>query len=33
MYPNKEGARFDHAYYGDQHMPMAQAKLGAACKA
>ena len=27
MYPNKEGARFDHTYYRDKHMPM-----GDACK-
>ncbi|TQU74294.1 EthD family reductase, partial [Xanthomonas perforans] len=22
MYPYREGARFDHAYYRDQHMPL-----------
>jgi uncharacterized protein (TIGR02118 family) len=22
MYPYSEGARFDHAYYRDRHMPM-----------
>jgi uncharacterized protein (TIGR02118 family) len=22
MYPNKEGARFDHTYYRDKHMPL-----------
>ena len=32
MYGNKPGARFDHACYCDQHMPMAHAKLGAAFK-
>ena len=32
MYPNTPGARFDHAYYRDKHMPMLQARLGAACK-
>ncbi len=32
MYPNKEGARFDHAYYRDKHMPMVKAKMGDACK-
>jgi len=32
MYPNTPGARFDHAYYRDQHMPMVKAKLGSACK-
>jgi uncharacterized protein (TIGR02118 family) len=28
MYPYTEGARFDHAYYRDQHMPMVKARLG-----
>lgn len=32
MYPNTPGARFDHAYYRDQHMPMFAARLGPACK-
>jgi uncharacterized protein (TIGR02118 family) len=32
MYPNTAGAKFDHAYYRDKHMPMVAAKLGAACK-
>lgn len=31
MYPNNEGARFDHAYYRDRHMPMVKARLGSAC--
>ena len=31
MYPHREGARFDHRYYRDRHMPMMKAKLGAAC--
>lgn len=31
MYPAKEGARFDHAYYRDKHMPMVASRLGAAC--
>jgi hypothetical protein len=31
MYPYTEGARFDHAYYRDRHMPMVKAKLGCAC--
>jgi uncharacterized protein (TIGR02118 family) len=31
MYPYAEGARFDHAYYRDQHMPMVKARLGSAC--
>jgi uncharacterized protein (TIGR02118 family) len=32
MYPNNPGARFDHAYYRDKHMPMVAAKMGARCK-
>lgn len=31
MYPFSEGARFDHAYYRDRHMPMMKARLGSAC--
>ncbi len=31
MYPYTEGARFDHAYYRDKHMPMVKARLGNAC--
>ena len=31
MYPYSEGARFDHAYYRDRHMPMVKARLGNAC--
>ena len=31
MYPHTEGARFDHAYYAEKHMPMVKAKMGAAC--
>ena len=31
MYPYSEGARFDHAYYRDRHMPMVKARLGSAC--
>ena len=30
MYPNGDGATFDHAYYRDRHMPMVAQKLGAA---
>ena len=32
MYPNTPGARFDHAYYRDKHMPLVAAKMGARCK-
>jgi uncharacterized protein (TIGR02118 family) len=32
MYPNTSGARFDHAYYANNHMPMVKSKMGAACK-
>lgn len=31
MYPYAEGARFDHSYYRDRHMPMVKARLGSAC--
>ncbi len=32
MYPFTAGARFDHGYYKDKHMPMVKAKMGDACK-
>src|SRR4030081_201873 len=32
MYPNIPGARFDHTYYRDKHMPMVKAKMGDSCK-
>lgn len=32
MYPNTPGARFDHAYYRDKHMPLVQARMGTVCK-
>lgn len=32
MYPHADGARFDHAYYRDQHLPMVQARMGAALR-
>ena len=32
MYANTPGARFNHEYYRDSHMPMCKAKMGAACK-
>lgn len=31
MYPYAEGARFDHVYYRDHHMPMVKSRLGSAC--
>ena len=31
MYPNKPGARFDHDYYKDKHMPLVKEKMGPAC--
>ena len=30
MYPHSEGARFDHAYYRDRHLPMVKSRLGGA---
>jgi uncharacterized protein (TIGR02118 family) len=32
MYPYAPGARFDHDYYRDKHMPLLAARMGAACK-
>ena len=32
MYPYQEGARFDHDYYRDQHMPLVQSLMGEVCK-
>jgi len=32
MYPRTEGARFDHAYYRDKHMPLLKARLREACR-
>ncbi|MFC7521359.1 EthD family reductase [Xanthomonas populi] len=31
MYPYRDGARFDHAYYRDKHMLLVSARMGAAC--
>ena len=31
MYPNTPGARFDHDYYRDKHMPLVQNRLGENC--
>src|ERR1700724_4585183 len=32
MYPNTPGARFDHEYYRDKHMPLVKARMGSSCK-
>jgi len=32
MYPYTDGARFDHAYYRDKHMPLLKARMGDACR-
>ena len=32
MYPNGPDARFDDAYYRDQHMPMVKSLMGDYCK-
>jgi uncharacterized protein (TIGR02118 family) len=32
MYPHSAGARFDHAYYRDKHMPLLKSRMGDACK-
>jgi uncharacterized protein (TIGR02118 family) len=32
LYPNTAGCKFDMNYYLEQHMPMVQHKLGAACR-
>jgi uncharacterized protein (TIGR02118 family) len=31
MYANRPGARFDHAYYRDRHMPLVKARMGSHC--
>lgn len=31
MYPNTPGARFDHDYYRDRHMPLLKARMGDHC--
>ena len=28
MYPNTPGARFDHEYYRDKHMPLVKNRMG-----
>jgi uncharacterized protein (TIGR02118 family) len=32
MYPNTPGARFDHEYYREKHMPLVKARMDGACK-
>ena len=32
MYPNRPGARFDHDYYRDKHMPLVKARMGDTCR-
>jgi uncharacterized protein (TIGR02118 family) len=32
MYANKPGARFDHEYYRDKHMPLVKALMGDTCR-
>lgn len=32
MYPNTPGARFNHEYYRDKHMPLVQSRMGDSCK-
>ena len=31
LYPAQPGARFDHAYYRDKHMPLVKARMGDGC--
>ena len=32
MYPNTPGARFDHDYYRDRHMPLVKQRMGEKCR-
>ena len=32
MYANAPGARFDHDYYRDRHMPLVKQRMGASCR-
>jgi uncharacterized protein (TIGR02118 family) len=32
MYSNRPGARFDHEYYRDKHMPLVKSRMGDSCK-
>src|ERR1044072_703654 len=29
MYPNRAGARFDHGYYREKHLPLIKSRMGA----
>lgn len=31
MYPYRDGARFDHDYYANRHMPLLKQRMGDAC--
>lgn len=32
MYANRTGARFDHDYYRDRHMPLVKSRMGEKCR-
>lgn len=32
FYSNKPGAKFDHTYYRDKHMPLVKARMGQHCR-
>lgn len=32
MYPNTPGARFDHDYYRDKHLPLLKERMGDYCR-
>ena len=32
MYPDAPGARFNHEYYRDKHMPLVKARMGEHCR-
>lgn len=32
MYPNTPGARFDHDYYRDKHLPLLKERMGKYCQ-
>jgi uncharacterized protein (TIGR02118 family) len=32
MYPNTPGARFNHEYYANKHMPLVKQRMGDTCK-